>query len=310
MSQSTQHEDSLSGDSVENFCKKVLKSRVFLGEFKEKRLVSSLESYRDVIVVDVQSESAIANDLDIVYGKLIEWLGERNDNHWIGLTRTSSQPKGGLQTVLVWTELDSFYPFGKYWFQIKTVRFREHEILLKLKVLRSAEEPTPRGNDQEVPFKWEDIDWPLFERIGRDSAAWAKKQLTHFLVFLLSVRVNAGQIVAAIKMIVLGVVFAVASSIQAIQLLGNFSLRFVEETRKCIHVLTPLILGTLDIFSKIVGGFYMLIAMVWRDSINLKVGNRNRVQAIEGPRGYNPQIPGRRSTMTMYRDVRRFVQRD
>ncbi|XP_055715683.1 uncharacterized protein LOC129809683 [Phlebotomus papatasi] len=286
MSQSSKQDlpdTSSDSDSLESFCKKVLKSRIFLGEFKEKRLVSPLESYRDVIVVDVHSESAIANDLDIVCCKLLSVHGQKGDNHWIGVTKSHNR-----ESVLIWTELESFYTFGRYWFQIKTVRFRNNEILLKLKVLRSVDDPPPRTAEQELNFKWEDFDWPLIQRMGKDFGIWIQQQLRNFLIFLLSLRINPSQIIPFIKMTILVIISAVVSSIHVVQALGDFSLRLIAEIRKCVHVLTPLFLGTLDVFSKIVGGFYMLIAMIWRDSINLGMP-RNQFQPLPPPRRWAPR---------------------
>ncbi|GAB0091566.1 uncharacterized protein DMENIID0001_064210 [Sergentomyia squamirostris] len=278
------------GDSLENFCKKVLKSRIFLGEFREKRLVSSLQSYRDVIVVDVHSESAIVNDLDVIQAKVCEWSTRTAKDSWIGVTRNLNETTRSLESISLWTELESFYPFGKYWFQIKTVRFRDNEILLKLKVLRSVDDSTPLQRTEQQELKWEDIDWSLVERGGQKLYIWTKNQVRDFIIFLLSMKIHPGHIFAGVKMIIFVAITAIVSAFQGIQLVGNFGLRFMQELRKCIHVLTPIFLGTLDIFSKIVGGFYMLIAMIWRDSINLRAMNNNRNNYLA-----LPQAPRRRN---------------
>lgn len=41
----------------------------------------------------------------------------------------------------------------------------------------------------------------------------------------------------------------------------------MEEFSKLMHVMMPFLLRCLDLINKAIGGFYILIAMVWRDSI-------------------------------------------
>uniref|UniRef100_A0A1L8D9E3 Putative conserved plasma membrane protein n=1 Tax=Nyssomyia neivai TaxID=330878 RepID=A0A1L8D9E3_9DIPT len=292
-SQTSEFPSAPEDDSVEDLCKKTLKSRIFLGEFREKRLVPELNSYRDVIVVSARTEAAIANDLDIVHDKLVD-LHAGGDVQWIGLTRNTGQRVKGLESVSVWTELDSFHTFGTYWFQIKTIRFRSNEILLKLKVLRSVDDVVPQQDSQELPFKWEDIDWPVVEQLGRHIYTWTAQQARSVVTSLLSIRISMVQVVSYIKMFIFLAITAVVSLFHVTRAIGEFGLRFITESRRCIHTLMPLFLGIIDFFTKIVGGFYMLIAMVWRDSINLR--GRNNLQALPAPsRRWRPQFtPPRR----------------
>uniref|UniRef100_A0A7G3ABC2 FAD synthase n=1 Tax=Lutzomyia longipalpis TaxID=7200 RepID=A0A7G3ABC2_LUTLO len=222
-SQTSEFPSAPDDDSVGDFCKKILKSRIFLGEFREKRLVEPLDCYRDVIIVSAQTETAIANDLDIVRSKLIDVHAGKGDVQWIGLTRNTGQSSKGLESVSVWTELDSFYTFGKYWFQIRTIRFRNNEILLKLKVLRSVDDVAPQQTVQELPFKWEDIDWPLVERLGRDLYTWAGHQARNLLTSLLSIRISTQQVISTVKMFIFFAITAVVSTFHAVRAIGEFA---------------------------------------------------------------------------------------
>uniref|UniRef100_A0A7G3B7R5 Uncharacterized protein n=2 Tax=Lutzomyia longipalpis TaxID=7200 RepID=A0A7G3B7R5_LUTLO len=88
---------------------------------------------------------------------------------------------------------------------------------------------------------------------------------------------------------------AVVSTFHAVRAIGEFGLRFMAETRRCFNTLMPLFLGIIDFFTKIVGGFYMLIAMIWRDSINLRGAGRNNLRALPPPpRRWNSQNYARR----------------
>lgn len=48
--------------------------------------------------------------------------------------------------------------------------------------------------------------------------------------------------------------------LKCLQFLGDFSIRLFREVNNFIYVSTPFLLGILDLISKIVGGFYILIA--------------------------------------------------
>jgi hypothetical protein len=48
--------------------------------------------------------------------------------------------------------------------------------------------------------------------------------------------------------------------------LGDYSIKFMREFSIFIQVCTPIFLAVIDFFGKCVGGFYLLIAMLWRGS--------------------------------------------
>jgi hypothetical protein len=51
---------------------------------------------------------------------------------------------------------------------------------------------------------------------------------------------------------------------------GIFVIKLIERTTWLAHVLTPAALGLMELFSKIIGGFYLLVAMIWKDSIGAR----------------------------------------
>lgn len=52
--------------------------------------------------------------------------------------------------------------------------------------------------------------------------------------------------------------------LKSLQFLGDFTIRLFREVNNFVHVTTPFLMGILDLISKIIGGFYILIAMMWR----------------------------------------------
>lgn len=126
------------------------------------------------------------------------------------------------------------------------------------KKLRAA---TKGGNDDRST----DVDDPMkqwkalydFWRLEMSAAvAWA-----------LSVSINRQTITETLRFISLIIVSLFAGSTQIIKYLGIFSIKLIERTTWLAHVLTPVALGLIDLVSKVIGGFYLLIAMIWRDSV-------------------------------------------
>ena len=113
-------------------------------------------------------------------------------------------------------------------------------------------------------------------------------------------------------------IFTVTSAKQAVQLIGLiiltictgsfellkhfwwYSLALTRELGVIAERLTPLALGVLDIVSKIIGGFYMLIAMIFRD---YRYGGP--AKGVSPPTSQPLQQPGSRPAITYGRD--RFV---
>lgn len=67
-------------------------------------------------------------------------------------------------------------------------------------------------------------------------------------------------------------------------------IKLIERTTWLVHALTPFALALLDVCSKIVGGLYLLIAMIWRDStggarrpLNPNNAIRDRPQSRQRP---------------------------
>jgi len=79
---------------------------------------------------------------------------------------------------------------------------------------------------------------------------------------------------------------------QSLHYLGDYSLRFMREFSYIIHAATPIFLAVIDFFSKVVGGFYLLLSMMWRSYFQPELPpvqfhrSTNRPRAIEMPRNW------------------------
>jgi len=68
------------------------------------------------------------------------------------------------------------------------------------------------------------------------------------------------------------VLAAVTGLVAGIKQLGLFSLKLLHELANLVDRSTPLALAALNMMGKIVGGAYLLIAMIWRDAVKKPVG--------------------------------------
>lgn len=271
-------------DNMQIFCKQMLKTRVFLGHYQEKRFVAGVKAYRDLIVVS-SSEKNIARDFEIVRNRIVSALGSAKPLVWVGYTHSGmiGAPVGSC----IWTELSDPIPFGKYWFQVKTVRFRENEVFIKLKMLRPlhASEPVEQAEHRNIfpSSTTTDDGSPISSRMSETAndvianfselfTVW-RHSMHDNLLWLITQQITTKNMVSLIKVLFLLLVAGLTASVQSVKYLGEFTLRFMEETSKLVHVLMPLLVKCVDLLSKTIGGIYILIAMVWRDSVG--GGRRN-----------------------------------
>lgn len=62
------------------------------------------------------------------------------------------------------------------------------------------------------------------------------------------------------------IVALITGLIRSIGYVGDYSIKFMREISFFIHACTPIIIAIIEVFGKCVGGFYLLIAMLWRGS--------------------------------------------
>ena len=87
-------------------------------------------------------------------------------------------------------------------------------------------------------------------------------------------------------------VFALLTGLVAgLKQASNFSLKLLHELANLVDRSTPFALGALDMLTKMVGGAYLLLAMIWRDAVKKQPvgppppGRPQLSLAASGPRG-------------------------
>ncbi|KAF5270372.1 hypothetical protein FQR65_LT05560 [Abscondita terminalis] len=232
-------------ENVQILAKEILQDRVFIGSFQEKRFVASLQSYRDVVVV-CKDETDLLHDLDKVKKQICNLY---SPERWIGITdpNTVGAPAG----YCLWVELPE-HIFGSYWYQIKRVRFKTNEVLIKLKAIRPVDSSVVNLNPSSVQINNSFTKEKLLN-VATENVAW-----------LLTDVVTLQNIKTAIMFLSVLLVASATGFINLLQYLGDFTLKLMREFSNLVRALTPSVIAFFNLCAKIVGGFYLLILSMWK----------------------------------------------
>ncbi|KAJ8723239.1 hypothetical protein PYW08_003151 [Mythimna loreyi] len=275
-------QDDAEPTKVKNYLKERLKSRIFLGRYVERRLADKRIGYRDVVIISA-AEVSLKKDLFDVQHKL---LAICPNTHWIGITDTESL--GYSPGICLWTEIDN-QPFGPFWFQIKSLKFRDGEVMVTLKCLRHISdaflevEPILTGTAKKTKST------ENTEKKLENSVAALNETYTDFVETVKSF-LSISNVKEFVTFLLAFVIAIFTGSTSFINFLGNFILALIREFSILVKNSTPMFLGLLDFFSKIVGGFYILLAMLFRQSAPVPSINKRTVGVYDrSRRSYHDQ---------------------
>ncbi|XP_017054032.1 uncharacterized protein LOC108096705 [Drosophila ficusphila] len=275
--------------AMQALTKQLYKSRLFRGYYLERCFVEQVGGYRDVVVLQ-RSERELEKLLHSSAGQLQKFYQRFVPNMWVGITCGSygsykHTPHPGQLETCIWTETSDL-AFGEYWFSIKTLRFRDQEVQLKLKMVRPVEpEPmmTPRRSlslNRSNPTK------AITAGDGSSNADEVAEQLHLGLNDFLDVLqqwgdgvkktvydfmandVNKRNIMGTIRFLGLLIFSALGGAAMALKFLGVFAVRFLFELSRFTHTATPIVFKLIEFLNKIVGAFFILLTMIWKDIVN------------------------------------------
>ena len=92
---------------------------------------------------------------------------------------------------------------------------------------------------------------------------WRPQQLWTQVRPHLTVR-NVAQLGKLVMVLLLATLTGIVAGVRQ---LSNFSLRLLHELANLVDRSTPFALGALDMMSKVFGGAYLLLAMIWKDAV-------------------------------------------
>ncbi|XP_039971159.1 uncharacterized protein LOC120782763 [Bactrocera tryoni] len=310
-------------EALQALCKKLLKSRFFRGYYEERRFVDSVAGYRDIVDLHRGERDLELLLLDI--RSKLQIFYQHSPQVWIGITHGAFMgvtPKKNTLDTHIWVQLQEV-AFGHYWFSIKSIRFRRNEVILKLNVVRNVEADSliertkiststlmyakdalklPFTTDNSVnalnnaPKLSEDmlsgpiVIQPEVLQIGYEDFVnivrnWGTT-IKHSVYDFMSNDINKDNIKDFLQFLGLVVISLLTGSVVAIKYLGTFALRFMFEFTRFTHVMTPIILKVIEAINKIIGGFYILLAMIWKDAFMKK-----RMTATQQLQDFNAQPP-------------------
>lgn len=267
-------------DSVLKHVRDRIHGHLFSGWYTERRYMEAIDRYRDVLIVD-STEAQIIKQVRYIIKKSIKIIGE---NSYVGVSFDEEECRMYLSNFKSLTSPvlshENSHPFGRYWFQISAVNFIQNQgFLFEIKIIRpflSSDSQTCwqcRLREQQAknapPVKIESINDALMDMRGRvsvllsdfllylgDPSSWLEKARPHLTLT---------KLFGLCKFLVVILLALLAGLWAGLKHVANFVLRVIHELAFLVDRSTPLALGALNILSKVVGGFYLLIAMVWRD---------------------------------------------
>lgn len=262
------------------------------------RYVANLKAYRDVIQIN-KDEKDLLFDLDVVLKRIRKYT-----NKWVGITTPDiiGAPAGHCLWVELQTEV-----FGCYWYQIKTIKFKENEVTLKIKQLRSATNisdsprlkkatperkvtperkatvqgkatvqdktilqgstileghaPSPlKPNDESANNPSEDPGFDFGETMQAIAESCINK-CSYIFTNIVTIK-NTKDVIVFLSVLIMTLF---TGAIELIKYLGDFSIRLMREASFFINSMSPIIIATINMIGRSIGGLYMLIAMLWRD---------------------------------------------
>lgn len=270
-----------------------LTGKLFSGWYTERRYVDAIERYKDVIVVD-NVEADVIKQIRYAIRKSKKILAE---NCFVGFSVGNDECKVYVSLGMGVTQLT--HAFGHYWFHIRHLSFfpgtgfnldvaivRQFSDSDRLTCWecrqRSKEVPAPVHIDSissavvDIRTRLEPIINQFLVNYCNPKTAWTN----------LKPHMNRGNFVGVFRFIAVVFLTLIAGTLALLRQLGGFSLRVVHELAFLVDRSTPFALGALNFLSKIVGGFYLLVAMMWRDFRKPKPPQPKQMgpdRAISGP---------------------------
>jgi len=254
---------------------------LFSGWYTERRYVDAIDRYRDVILVD-SVEALIIKQVKYAIKKCGKILAE---NSFIGLTDVDNECRLFINFGAPGAEAS--HAFGHYWFQLRSINFIPNvgfalEVVVVRQFVTTDSESCwrcqarARESDTDPPVKIDSIGAALLDmrsrlyhvsaevltEVWQPQSYWTKLRPMLTLTNMIHV--------AKLFMVLILALFT--GMVAGVKQLAQFSLRLLHELANLVDRSTPLALGALNIMSKVVGGAYLLIAMIWKDTVKKPVG--------------------------------------
>lgn len=262
---------------VRAFAEQMLIDRIFMGDYQEKHYVAKLNAYKDLIVLNKQ-EQILAGDLIKVKNQILD----NNLNAWYGFTEPNDI--GAPAAYCVWTSLEepnkvnqTSVVFGEYWFQIKGLRFGVNTVEIQLTILRPIDSTSSMSNGLDISSLAQqalEVDTQKIQQYFQENVIevdWMnlfnqwKTSINQMAYRFFSTEITWRNFVYFIQMLGFCCIALVKLSVHFVHCIGEFTLRLTFELTKLIKASSPIVLAVINLLSKMIGGLYILVAMIWKD---------------------------------------------
>jgi len=244
--------------------------------------MEAIDRYRDVLLVD-SSEALIVKQVRYIIKKSAKIIGE---NAYVGVKYDEDECKLYLSQFKsssrsrVTSNHESSHPFGRYWFQISSVNFIQNQgFIFDIRIIRpftNSDNETcwqcklrEKQAKSAPPVKIESFSDAFDDMKSRSSAVFNEVivNVGHPSLWYEKLRphITVKNVWRLCKFLLVLILAALAGLWSGVKHVANFLLRVIHELAFLVDRSTPLALGALNILSKVVGGFYLLVAMVWKD---------------------------------------------
>lgn len=285
--------DIKSYDDSRAFAEQILVDRIFMGDYLEKRYVEKLNTYKDLIVLN-KHEQILASDLDKIKNHILSV----NQNAWCGYT--NPHDIGAPAVNCIWTtriepdkkiQNTTSVVFGEYWFQIKGIRFSLNEVEINVKVLRPIDPTSSMSNGMVIASlaqQAREIDTTKIHQFVQENIIevdWIalfnqwKTTLNQMVYRFFYTEITWNNFIHCIQLIGLFCISFAKLIVNFVHYVGEFTIRLVYELTKLIQTAKPIILAILSLLSKMIGGLYILVAMIWKDLFYGDSSNRKNGRA-------------------------------
>ncbi|XP_039288745.1 uncharacterized protein LOC111051092 [Nilaparvata lugens] len=243
------HTDIAKEKQLKVFVKQMLVHQTFEAVYQERRWNQTVNAYRDLVVIPKDGNEQFLKDLEVVRSRLIEFY---KGSKWIGLTPPTliGAPAGGF---CLWLNLENT-AFGKHKFRVRRVKFFDNEICLEIKstseidnlststdsdVTANGSRETEQSTSEPFDVQLKEISASVLALLTRENAIEAARFLSILIATLITVFTKI-----------------VYNS-------GDFTLKLMDRLIRLVQVMMPLLLSIVDLFKKTIGGFLILLSMMW-----------------------------------------------
>ncbi|CAL4124739.1 unnamed protein product, partial [Meganyctiphanes norvegica] len=259
----TQIKSKFATGSVE-YIQQNLGGQIFSGWIEERKWIDSIGGYRDVVQVD-EWEIEINRHIKAITTSI---PGVTEGTKWINVTGPSEKEP----CCCLWVLMPAPPTPGHYWFQVANITveplFGLRIFLRMIRNIHAHDGETKEARQRRRELLTKNTPEAVVEGFGQQVELWVDKiRSTDLKAVLATVgkTLTFHNIKETIRFTIVLLVTIVVGLVHFGKEAWFFSVRFMHEAGVFMRNVTPFFQSLLRFVEKLIGGFYVLVAMVYRD---------------------------------------------